>query len=46
LCCPECCPASAAAAQRVISLPMSADLAPADQDRIVHALFSHHALPA
>ncbi|HEY6512507.1 MAG TPA: DegT/DnrJ/EryC1/StrS family aminotransferase [Burkholderiaceae bacterium] len=45
LCCPECCPASAAAAQRVISLPMSADLAATDQDRIVRALLSHYSLP-
>ena len=38
LCCPDCCPASVAAAQQVLSLPMSADLAEADQDRVVAAL--------
>jgi UDP-2-acetamido-2-deoxy-ribo-hexuluronate aminotransferase len=38
LCCPECCPASVAAAQQVLSLPMSADLSEADQDRVVAAL--------
>ncbi len=37
-CCPDCCPASAALAARVLSLPMSADLSDADQDRVVHAL--------
>ncbi len=37
-CCPECCPASIAAAQQVLSLPMSADLSEADQDRVVAAL--------
>jgi UDP-2-acetamido-2-deoxy-ribo-hexuluronate aminotransferase len=37
-CCPDCCPASAAAAQQVLSLPMSADLTEADQDRVVDAL--------
>ncbi len=38
LCCPGCCPASERAAQRVLSLPMSADLAAADQDRVVRVL--------
>jgi UDP-2-acetamido-2-deoxy-ribo-hexuluronate aminotransferase len=38
LCCPECCPHSTAAAERVMSLPMSADLAPAQQDEVVRAL--------
>jgi UDP-2-acetamido-2-deoxy-ribo-hexuluronate aminotransferase len=38
LCCPDCCPASVAAAARVMSLPMSADLTEADQDRVVAAL--------
>jgi UDP-2-acetamido-2-deoxy-ribo-hexuluronate aminotransferase len=38
LCCPECCPVSVAAAQQVLSLPMSADLTEADQDRVVDAL--------
>jgi UDP-2-acetamido-2-deoxy-ribo-hexuluronate aminotransferase len=37
-CCAECCPASIAAARQVLSLPMSADLAEADQDRVVAAL--------
>ena len=37
-CCPECCPMSLAAAQRVLSLPMSADLTHAAQDRVVAAL--------
>ena len=37
-CCPDCCPASVAASQQVLSLPMSADLAEADQDRVVAAL--------
>ncbi|MEW6707262.1 MAG: DegT/DnrJ/EryC1/StrS family aminotransferase [Pseudomonadota bacterium] len=34
----EACPVSVQAAQRVMSLPMSADLAPADQERVVQAL--------
>ncbi|BDI03044.1 DegT/DnrJ/EryC1/StrS family aminotransferase [Sphaerotilus microaerophilus] len=34
----DACPASIAAAQRVMSLPMSADLSEADQDRVVAAL--------
>jgi UDP-2-acetamido-2-deoxy-ribo-hexuluronate aminotransferase len=38
LCCPECCPVSDALAARVLSLPMSADLSDADQDRVVAAL--------
>jgi len=37
-CCPECCPASSGVAARVLSLPMSADLSEADQDRVVAAL--------
>jgi UDP-2-acetamido-2-deoxy-ribo-hexuluronate aminotransferase len=37
-CCPECCPASTALSQRVLSLPMSADLSLADQDRVGDAL--------
>jgi UDP-2-acetamido-2-deoxy-ribo-hexuluronate aminotransferase len=37
-CCPDCCPNSTAAAQQVMSLPMSADLSEADQDRVVRAL--------
>ncbi|MBX3637289.1 MAG: DegT/DnrJ/EryC1/StrS family aminotransferase [Rubrivivax sp.] len=37
-CCPDCCPHSIAAARRVLSLPMSADLGEADQDRVVQAL--------
>lgn len=38
LCCPDCMPQADAAAARVLSLPMSADLAEADQDRVVAAL--------
>ena len=37
-CCPECCEHSIKAAARVMSLPMSADLSEADQDRVVAAL--------
>jgi UDP-2-acetamido-2-deoxy-ribo-hexuluronate aminotransferase len=37
-CCPDCMPHSIRAGQRVLSLPMSADLAEADQDRVVAAL--------
>jgi UDP-2-acetamido-2-deoxy-ribo-hexuluronate aminotransferase len=37
-CCPDCCPHSVAAADRVMSLPMSPDLSEADQDRVVAAL--------
>lgn len=37
-CCPECCPQSVIAGQRVMSLPMSADLTPAQQDHVVAAL--------
>ena len=37
-CCSDCCPASIAAAAQVLSLPMSADLAEADQDRVASAL--------
>jgi UDP-2-acetamido-2-deoxy-ribo-hexuluronate aminotransferase len=37
-CCPGCCPVSQALADRVLSLPMSADLAIADQDRVGAAL--------
>ena len=37
-CCPDCNPHSISAAQRVLSLPMSADLSEADQDRVVAAL--------
>ncbi len=39
-CCPDCCPLSVAASQQVLSLPMSADLAEADQDRVIAALVS------
>ena len=42
LCCAECCPVSVTASQRVMSLPMSADLTHAQQDRVVAAL--RHAL--
>jgi UDP-2-acetamido-2-deoxy-ribo-hexuluronate aminotransferase len=41
-CCPDCCPNSSRLAARVLSLPMSADLAEADQDRVGEAL--HRAL--
>jgi UDP-2-acetamido-2-deoxy-ribo-hexuluronate aminotransferase len=37
-CCPDCCPVSLQVAQQVLSLPMSADLSEADQDRVVEAL--------
>ncbi len=37
-CCPDCCPVSSRLAARVLSLPMSADLNEADQDRVVAAL--------
>ncbi len=37
-CCPDCNPHSITAGQRVMSLPMSADLTEADQDRVVAAL--------
>jgi UDP-2-acetamido-2-deoxy-ribo-hexuluronate aminotransferase len=37
-CCPECCPVSTRLAARVLSLPMSADLTEADQDRVAEAL--------
>lgn len=37
-CCPECCSHSIEAAARVLSLPMSADLSPADQQRVADAL--------
>ena len=38
LCCPDCCPLSDLAAQRVMSLPMSADLSFEEQQRVVDAL--------
>jgi UDP-2-acetamido-2-deoxy-ribo-hexuluronate aminotransferase len=37
-CCPDCNPLSIAASQRVLSLPMSADLSETDQDHVVAAL--------
>jgi UDP-2-acetamido-2-deoxy-ribo-hexuluronate aminotransferase len=37
-CCPDCLPVSALLAERVLSLPMSADLTEADQDHVVAAL--------
>ena len=37
-CCPDCNPHSISASQRVLSLPMSADLSEADQDLVVAAL--------
>ena len=39
-CCPECCPQSVIAGQRVMSLPMSADLTQAQQDHVVTALLA------
>ena len=39
-CCADCCPESDKAAAEVMSLPMSADLHEADQDRVVTALVS------
>jgi UDP-2-acetamido-2-deoxy-ribo-hexuluronate aminotransferase len=38
LCCPDCCPESVRAGERVMSLPMSADLAEGDIQRVVDAL--------
>ncbi|HEU5295322.1 MAG TPA: DegT/DnrJ/EryC1/StrS family aminotransferase [Burkholderiaceae bacterium] len=46
LCGAECCPHSVATAQRVMSLPMSADLTEADQERVVGALRALHAVTA
>ena len=40
LCSPESCPESVKAAARVLSLPMSADLAEGDQERVVAAIRS------
>ena len=37
-CCPECCPVSAATSAAVLSLPMSADLTHAQQQRVADAL--------
>jgi UDP-2-acetamido-2-deoxy-ribo-hexuluronate aminotransferase len=37
-CCPDCCPVSSRLAAQVLSLPMSADLSEADQDRVIAAL--------
>jgi UDP-2-acetamido-2-deoxy-ribo-hexuluronate aminotransferase len=37
-CCPDCCPNSRQLAAEVLSLPMSADLAEADQDRVIAAV--------
>ena len=37
-CCPQCCPVSVQAADRVLSLPMSADLTAQQQTRVVTAL--------
>jgi UDP-2-acetamido-2-deoxy-ribo-hexuluronate aminotransferase len=37
-CCPDCCPVSVAAGHAVMSLPMSADLTDAQQDRVVASL--------
>lgn len=38
LCCPECTPVSTSLAERVMSIPMSADLSKDEQDRVVEAL--------
>ena len=43
LCCPGCTPVAQRIAERVISLPMHADLAPGDQSRIVAALLGEQA---
>ena len=40
LCCPDCCPGSVQSGQRVMSLPMSADITDADMRRVVDALAS------
>ena len=40
LCCPDCCPVSVGAGQRVMSLPMSADITESDMRRVVDALAS------
>ena len=40
LCCPDCCPQSVLAGQQVMSLPMSADLSDAQQDRVVGAVLA------
>ncbi len=40
LCCPECCPQSVLAGEQVMSLPMSADLSEAQQDRVVSAVLA------
>ena len=37
-CCPGCCPVSLQVSQQVLSLPMSADLVEADQDRVAQVL--------
>jgi UDP-2-acetamido-2-deoxy-ribo-hexuluronate aminotransferase len=38
MCCPQCCPFSVQASQRVLSLPMSADLTSQQQDHVITAL--------
>ena len=38
LCCPDCCPESVRAGERVLSLPMSADLKDSDVEQVVAAL--------
>ena len=43
---PQACPFSVLAAQRVMSLPMSADLTAGDQDRIVRELHALHSVVA
>jgi UDP-2-acetamido-2-deoxy-ribo-hexuluronate aminotransferase len=39
-CCADCCPVATRLSARVLSLPMSADLTEADQDRVVAALLA------
>jgi UDP-2-acetamido-2-deoxy-ribo-hexuluronate aminotransferase len=41
-CCPDCCPNSLTASNRVMSLPMSPDLSDADMRRVVEALSDCH----
>jgi UDP-2-acetamido-2-deoxy-ribo-hexuluronate aminotransferase len=41
VCCLDCCPNSVSVAERVLSLPMSADLRPCEQDRVVGAIRLH-----
>lgn len=45
-CCPECCPNSVSAGKQVLSLPMSADLADSDQERVVGAFRAYSCVPS